>query len=351
MQITPSSPIQSQIKLPLSVALEVVLQGIRIRMGRSIVTMMGVVLGVAFLMSVFSANVIRTGMKEESAYREEVQRMFSFLEGETGNLGGKNLGVIVSGELSAAESRLLARIQTEGIAELRVFSADKARSGVPQLDSVKLREGPAGIGEDASGLLVIGDGALSEIDWPAASAGLRQKILAYSRESHATTTLPGLTMVRLDRALREDEAERMAEKARQERARNIWIISIALLVTIIGITNSLLMSVTERFKEIGTMKCLGALSSFIRQIFFIESALTGLIGSVIGGVVGFLIAAVIYAFTFGFGLVFTSMSFGAISGYYFLSVACGIAMSIAAAIYPASFASKMVPATALRTNI
>jgi len=97
MQITPSSPIQSQIKLPLSVALEVVLQGIRIRMGRSIVTMMGVVLGVAFLMSVFSANVIRSGMKEESAYREEVQRMFSFLEGKPATSGAR-----ISESLSAA---------------------------------------------------------------------------------------------------------------------------------------------------------------------------------------------------------------------------------------------------------
>jgi hypothetical protein len=346
-----SSPIQSQVKLPLSVALEVVLQGIRIRMGRSIVTMMGVVLGVAFLMSVFSANVIRSGMQEERDLRSEVQRMFSFLETETGALRNRNLGIIVAGNLSASEQRLLTRIHNEGIAEQRIHPADAARNA-PQLGSLKPTENAGDIGADASALLVLGDGPLPDIDWAAASTGLRQRIVAHARESHASNALPDqLTMVRLNRALREDEAERMEELARQERARNIWIISIALLVTIIGITNSLLMSVTERFKEIGTMKCLGALSSFIRQIFFIESALTGLVGSLIGGVVGFAVASVIYAFTFGFGLVFVSMSYGAITGLYFVSVACGIAMSIIAAIYPANFASRMVPATALRTNI
>jgi hypothetical protein len=345
-----SSSIQSQVKLPFTVALEVVLQGIRIRMGRSVVTMMGVVLGVAFLMSVFTANVIRSGMQEERELRREVQRMFNFLEAETGNLTARNLGVVVGGNLSNVEQRLLTRIDSEGISEIRLFPASAARQ-VPPLGRVRPIDNPTQLGEEASGLLLLGEGPVPAIDWAVVAPGLRQRILAHSRDSHAGLAAPGLTMVRLDRALRAEETARLAEQARQERARHIWIVSIALLVTIIGITNSLLMSVTERFKEIGTMKCLGALSSFIRQIFFIESALTGFVGSVIGGVVGFLVAAVVYAFTFGFGLVFVSMGRGEILALYFLSVGCGIAMSIIAAIYPASFASRMVPATALRTNI
>jgi putative ABC transport system permease protein len=123
------------------------------------------------------------------------------------------------------------------------------------------------------------------------------------------------------------------------------------LVTVIGIANALLMSVTERFREIGTMKCLGAVGGFIRRVFFIESALTGLVGSLIGGVVGFLVAFTMYSFTFGVGLVIASLSLSTLMLYYFASVAGGIAMSILAAIYPASYASRMVPATALRSNI
>src|SRR5262249_18468586 len=49
-----------------------------------------------------------------------------------------------------------------------------------------------------------------------------------------------------------------------------WLITLALLVAFVGILNAMLMSVTERFREIGTMKCLGALDSFIVKLFLIE---------------------------------------------------------------------------------
>ncbi|PIP16567.1 MAG: hypothetical protein COX46_01465, partial [bacterium (Candidatus Ratteibacteria) CG23_combo_of_CG06-09_8_20_14_all_48_7] len=65
-------------------------------------------------------------------------------------------------------------------------------------------------------------------------------------------------------------------------ARSIWLVSLSLLVCVVGITNSMLMSVNERSREIGTMKCLGALNRFIMEIFLIESALQGLIGSIAG---------------------------------------------------------------------
>ena len=50
----------------------------------------------------------------------------------------------------------------------------------------------------------------------------------------------------------------------------------------VGIINAMLMSVTERIREIGTMKCLGALDAFILKIYFIEAALQGLIGTAMG---------------------------------------------------------------------
>jgi hypothetical protein len=342
--------IQAQVKLPYSVALEVVLQGIRIRMGRSIVTMMGVVLGVAFLMSVFCSNVIRNGIAEESSLRSELSRMLSFLEAEVGSVTDQTFGIVVSGTLSEMEQRFLQRLDRQGVGSLRLYP--HAFSGpLPRLGSLQSLERLEEIRSGAAALLVMGGAPLKDLDLHPALPGVPQPVVAATRTLHLGSLPEGIIAVALERELQPEELARAEERALQAKVRNIWIVTIALLVTVIGITNSLLMSVTERFKEIGTMKCLGALSSFIRRIFFIESALTGLVGSLMGGVVGFLVASIIYALTFGFGLVFVSINYGAILVYYLISVLCGISMSILAAIYPASFASRMVPATALRTNI
>lgn len=70
-----------------------------------------------------------------------------------------------------------------------------------------------------------------------------------------------------------------AEEAKhQKRARENWLMVMSLLVCAVGITNSMLMSVTERFREIGTMKCLGALDVFIVRLFLIETAALGFLG-------------------------------------------------------------------------
>ncbi len=350
MKTNPDTKIQAQVKLPYSVALEVVLQGIRIRMGRSIVTMMGVVLGVAFLMSVFCANAIRTGIAEESSLRSEISRMLSFLEADAGSVQDQTFGIVVSGSLSEIEQRFLQRLDRRGVNSLRVYPQEPAGT-LPRLGTLRLQTNLAEISSGASALILLGDLPPGDLDLHPALPGLKQPVAASTRAFHLGSLPAGITAVALERELQPEELARAEEKAQQARIRNVWIVTIALLVTVIGITNSLLMSVTERFKEIGTMKCLGALSSFIRRIFFIESALTGLVGSLIGGVVGFLVASILYALTFGFGLVFVSINYGVILGYYAVSVVCGITMSILAAIYPAAFASRMVPATALRTNI
>ena len=342
--------IQPQVTLPYSVALEVVLQGLRIRMGRSIVTMMGVVLGVAFLMSVFCSNAIRGGMAEESEIRNELSRMLRFLEADSGEIREQPLAIFVRGELSPIEQRFLQHLEKQGAGELRIFQPD-ATSPLPRLKRVRSFQTPTGIGENAAALILIGNGDHPYTDVETALVGLQQPVVASTHLKQLENLQKEITSLPLEQEIRPEEQERAEQKALQNKVRNIWIVAIALLVTIIGITNSLLMSVTERFKEIGTMKCLGALSYFIRRIFFIESALTGLVGSLFGGLLGFLIAAIIYAFTFGFGLVFVSINYGAILGYYLLSLLCGITMSILAAIYPASFASRMVPADALRTTI
>ncbi len=69
--------------------------------------------------------------------------------------------------------------------------------------------------------------------------------------------------------------------------RQIWLVIMALMVCTVGITNSMLMSVSERFREIGTMKCLGALNSLIVRLFLIEALFMGIVSSFGGWLLGF----------------------------------------------------------------
>ncbi len=124
-----------------------------------------------------------------------------------------------------------------------------------------------------------------------------------------------------------------------------WLVSMSLLVCFVGITNSMLMSVTERYKEIGTFKCLGALDKFIINLFLIESALLGFFGSLIGAVVGLLFTLIT-----NIGVI-TRLNWGAALLNLLACVAIGTFLSIAAAIPPAMRAAKMQAVDAMRTEV
>jgi ABC-type lipoprotein release transport system permease subunit len=149
----------------------------------------------------------------------------------------------------------------------------------------------------------------------------------------------------------EEQAARLKQEAEQASFRTLWIGIISILVTIIGIANALLMSVTERFREIGTMKCLGALSAFIRKLFLIESAMLGFAGAIIGTLLGALLSFTGYGLTFGFALITTALNVGWLLAAAAGCIAGGTLLSMIAAIYPANFAARMVPASALRSNV
>jgi len=142
--------------------------------------------------------------------------------------------------------------------------------------------------------------------------------------------------------------EELTRKA--DLAKNYWLVVMSLLVCGVGITNALLMSVTERFREIGTMKCLGALDEFIVRLFLIEAAVLGCLGSVAGALIGHLVVLLIGCIKHGFTLP-AKMNWLHMLGYLGLSIAVGIILSLFAAFWPAMRAAKMPPAAALRTEI
>lgn len=341
--------IHKQVKLPVSTAFEIVMQGIRIRLGRSMVTLLGVMLGIAFLMSILTGEVIKGGVAKETALRAELGRMESFLTAETGPLEGRAIAVWCAGETDEKERRFVANLAKE---TGRPLSWAGQNAGLPAsvaAPAASLADASA----DAVAIILLGDGAApSEADIAASVARAHQKVVATTRGAFAIGTLPeGASQIALERELREDEKLAMEKEAAKARFRTGWITVISLLVTVIGISNAMLMSVTERFREIGTMKCLGALSSFIRTMFFLEASLLGVIGSIAGGLFGFLFSLVAYSITFGGGLVIASLNPILLLLYFLMSLVAGVVLSILAAIYPARFASRMVPATALRSTI
>ncbi|MEG0615397.1 MAG: FtsX-like permease family protein, partial [Oscillospiraceae bacterium] len=69
--------------------------------------------------------------------------------------------------------------------------------------------------------------------------------------------------------------------------------AISLFVAAIGITNTMIMSIYERTREIGVMKVLGCFIGNIRQIFLLESGCIGFLGGVVGSIISFIISIIL----------------------------------------------------------
>ena len=120
-----------------------------------------------------------------------------------------------------------------------------------------------------------------------------------------------------------------------------WLISIiTILGSSIALMNIMIVSVTERTREIGVRKALGAKKSTIAFQFFIETLLIGQMGGLVGIILGILI---------GFGFA-TAMDFVFVIpwGAIIAAFATSFAVAIVSGLYPAIKASKLDPIEALR---
>ena len=128
-----------------------------------------------------------------------------------------------------------------------------------------------------------------------------------------------------------------------------WIIILSLLVCVVGIVNAQLMAVTERFREIGTMKCLGALDRFVLRLFLLEAAMQGIAGASGGSVVGAVFSLINSLIRFG-SVSMTVVSWMDVLISIFFSICVGCLLSLLGVLYPALLASKMQPVEAMRVE-
>lgn len=127
--------------------------------------------------------------------------------------------------------------------------------------------------------------------------------------------------------------------------------SLALAVATLGIINTLVMAILERRREIGILKALGAADRDVKQLFFVEAGVMGLLGGIFGVVFGWLIGR---ALTWGTNIYLHRQNLP--SAHVFSvpwwlvlgAIVFAVAVSLAAGLYPASRAARLNPVEALR---
>jgi putative ABC transport system permease protein len=120
------------------------------------------------------------------------------------------------------------------------------------------------------------------------------------------------------------------------------IAAISLLVGGIGVMNIMLVSVTERIREIGLRKALGATPRVVRRQFLVEASTLGLVGGVLGIALGLVGAQVLPHF------LNQPVTIPPVAGIGALGVA--LIIGIVAGVYPASRAARLAPIDALRSE-
>ncbi len=141
---------------------------------------------------------------------------------------------------------------------------------------------------------------------------------------------------------REDWFDNIQASERATRISGMLIAGISLLVGGIGITNIMLASITERIREIGVRRAVGARQRDIFSQILVESAVIGMLGGLLGLISGFALVGALEIFAPSDNA--PVVTFGAV----IISFAFAVGVGILSGIYPAWKASSLDPILALR---
>ena len=150
-------------------------------------------------------------------------------------------------------------------------------------------------------------------------------------------------------------------KSMQEQSRTIQMIlggigAVSLFVASLGITNTMIMSIYERTKEIGIMKVLGCRLNDIRKMFLVEAAIIGLFGGTLGIGLSYGTSFILNHFTQGmsrgmFIPVYEQTKISIIPPWLALaSIAFATFIGLISGLYPAQRAMKLSALDAIRTE-
>jgi hypothetical protein len=327
--MTTAAPrVQRQRRLPLSKAIEIAYKQIRMRLSRSLLVTSGIVLAIAFLISIQINDAFADGMRGWIA-QSKTSPEFARLREERKTLDAK----LLDEKLALRDTKV-----TKPPAGTAPFDAGDLTGG-SSLEDLKTE-----LGELPGDPKTIQDGLTTD---PA----YRERFKAWVADARASAALRDRINAPkvLEAQLADNGVPTRAEDIANSKMQNRWLLGLALLVAFVGILNAMLMSVTERFREIGTMKCLGALDSFIVKLFVIESLFQGVVGTAIGLIVGISVSLLINWATYG-GFAFANFQTRAMLIAVGASTLIGIVLTVAGAVWPAWQAARMHPIEAMRVE-
>jgi hypothetical protein len=320
--------VQRQIVLPLSKAVEIAYKNIRLRLSRSMLVISGIVLALAFLMTILTSDALTDSMRAWASEPHNAKEL--------------------------AERRVAAELELDRFTTtIRTGVTSTASKTVPS-DRPKFSAKDS-YGEEFADLQTeLGTLPASADDLTRALTIDQQLIAPMSSWIQTARKLRQIkddqtSPQRLQSLMKSHGVPTTPDEIRNNRIQSRWLLALALLVAFVGILNAMLMSVTERFREIGTMKCLGALNGFIVKLFLLESLFQGIVGTLIGLIVGLALSIASASATYG-SFAWKQFPTGEIATAAAMCLIIGVSLTVAGAVYPAWQAARMQPIDAMRVD-